>query len=74
MLARQPEIVKRRVGLKNELSNMQKALVGMFHNQFRGGAISEKTLKELESIKNRVVELNRNIREQSELLEQYKLP
>ena len=40
MLARQPEIIKRKVALKNELNNQQKALVGMFHSQFRGAAVS----------------------------------
>jgi|JI9StandDraft_2_1071091.scaffolds.fasta_scaffold1356405_1 hypothetical protein len=47
MLARQPEIIKRKVALRNELNNQQKALVGMFQNQFRGASVvSEKTLKD----------------------------
>lgn len=74
MLARQPEIIKRKVALKNELNNQQKALVGMFHSQFRGSTVSEKTVKDFESIKHRVVDLTRNIKDQSDLLEQYKLP
>jgi hypothetical protein len=62
MLSKQPEIIKRRVGLKNELVNQQKALVTMFHTQFRHSEVNEKTIKEFETIKSRVTELNRNIK------------
>lgn len=74
MLMRQPDIIKRKVALKNELFNQQRNLANLFHTQSKQQDISEKVIKDLELVKLRISELRRNVREQEQALSQYTIP
>jgi hypothetical protein len=74
MLIRQPDIIKRKVALKNELMNQQRNLANLFHSQSKQQDISEKVIKDLELIKLRIIELRKNVREQEQALTQFSIP
>lgn len=55
MLNRQPELIKRKIALKNELSIQNKALLNTFNdNMVQNTEISEKTVTVMENIKTKI--------------------